>query len=150
MGCGASSSDPNQGGSVTKLHSKIRWYNPHDEPAAKQTRIDSIVSLLPKYINRADTQNGNLALHLAAQNGHYEIVDLLISRGAKLDAKNFNGNTALHMSMEYGFDNVSTLLLQKGADPNVKNDEGNAAGTGIEGTKTPLKVDATSEAAATG
>ena len=53
------------------------------------------------------------------------------------------------MAMEYGFDNVATLLLQKGADPNILNDEGFAASTGIEGSKVPLKVDATSVAAAT-
>lgn len=149
MGCGASSSDPSQGGKVSTLHSKIRWFNPDDEPSAKQVHIEHIIKLLPKYLEKQDTQNGNVAMHIAAQNGHYEIVDLLISRGANLNAKNFSGNTPLHMSMEYGFDNVSTLLLQKGAGPKIKNDEGNFADTGIEGTKVPLKVDKVSAPDAT-
>lgn len=148
MGCGASSSDPSSGGKVTTLHSKIRWFNPEDSTDDKQLRLEAIIKLLPKFINTTDAQNGNVALHLASQNGHFEIVDLLISRGAKLNPKNFNGNTPLHMSMEYGFDKVSTLLLQKGADPSITNDEGFEAGKGIEGTKVPLKVDATSGAVA--
>ena len=40
-----------------------------------------------------DKQNGNVALHIAAQNGHFEVVDLLISKGAKLSPKNRGGNT---------------------------------------------------------
>jgi hypothetical protein len=149
MGCGASSSDPSSGGKVTTLHSKIRWFNPDDEPDAKQARLEAIMKLLPKFINTSDAQNGNVALHLASQNGHFEVVDLLLSRGAKLNPKNFNGNTPLHMAMEYGFENVATLLLQKGADPNITNDEGFNAANGIEGDKVPLKVDVTSAAAAT-
>lgn len=146
MGCGASTSEPGSGGQVTTLHSKIRWFNPEDDADAKQVRLEAIIKLLPKFINTQDAQNGNVALHLAAQNGHYEVVDLLLSRGANINAKNFLGNTALHMSMEYGFETVSRLLLEKGADPKIKNDEGCEAGTGIDGTKTPLKVDLTSSA----
>lgn len=144
MGCGASSeSDPASGGKATTLHSKIRWFNAEDEPEAKQARLQQIIHLLPKHMNSKDAQNGNVALHIAAQNGHYEVVDLLLSRGASPSPKNRNGNTPLHMAMEYDFKEVSELLIRKGADTKAKNDEGNEAATGIEGTKEPLKVDAT-------
>lgn len=93
-----------------------------------------------------DKTNGNCAIHIAAQNGFYEVVDLLISRGCKMSPKNRSGNTPLHMAMEYGFDNVAILLRSKGADPKVKNDEGCTAETGISGKKTPVKADATRDA----
>ena len=93
-----------------------------------------------------DKTNGNCAIHIAAQNGFYEVVDLLLSRGCKMSPKNRSGNTPLHMAMEYGFDNVAILLRSKGADPKVKNDEGCTAETGISGNKTPVKADATRDA----
>ena len=141
MGCGASSEgNPSSGGKATTLHSKIRWFNPQDDPSAKQKRLQQIIALLPKFMNTPDAQNGNVALHIAAQNGHYEVVDLLLTRGASPNPKNRNGNTPLHMAMEYDFPKVAELLIQKGADVKIKNDEGNEAGTGIEGTKQALTV----------
>ena len=50
--------------------------------------------------------------------------------------------------MHHQLDEALKLLLQKGADPSITNDEGFEAGKGIEGTKVPLKVDATSGAVA--
>ena len=67
-----------------------------------------------------DAQNGNLALHIAAQNGHMNLTSFLLDsrgpavtqpwtppqradllQGANVNAQNFNGQTALHMSVEY-------------------------------------------------
>ena len=109
---GASSSDL-ESGEATKLHSKIRWYKPMT--SLPQSRRESTTSLVycPN-ISTQQTPRTEICLAPGGANGHYEIVDLLISRGAKLNAKNFNGNTALHMSMEYGFDNAVHALLQKG------------------------------------
>jgi ankyrin repeat protein len=89
MGCGAST------GSATeqmKLHSKIRWFNKDESNDEKEVRLNEIISLLSS-MEVPDKQNGNAALHIAAQNGHFEVVDLLISKGAKLSAKNRGGNT---------------------------------------------------------
>ena len=43
-------------------------------------------------------QNGLNALHLAAKDGHIEIVKELLSRGAIVDAATKKGNTALHIA----------------------------------------------------
>ena len=109
-------------------------------------RLNEIIGLLKGNMEIADKQNGNVAIHIASQNGHFEVVDLLISRGCKLSPKNRGGNTPLHMATEYGFDNVVLLLRSKGADPQAKNDEGCTAETGIEGTKDIVKADETREA----
>jgi ankyrin len=38
------------------------------------------------------------ALHLAAKEGHVQVVKELLSRGAKIDAATKKGNTALHIA----------------------------------------------------
>jgi ankyrin len=43
-------------------------------------------------------QNGLNALHLAAKDGHLEIVADLLKRGATVDAATKKGNTALHIA----------------------------------------------------
>lgn len=43
-------------------------------------------------------QNGLNALHLAAKDGHLEIVRELLNRGAIVDAATKKGNTALHIA----------------------------------------------------
>jgi hypothetical protein len=43
-------------------------------------------------------QNGLNALHLAAKDGHLQIVAELLKRGATVDAATKKGNTALHIA----------------------------------------------------
>lgn len=44
------------------------------------------------------SQNGLNALHLAAKDGHLEVVRELLKRGAIVDAATKKGNTALHIA----------------------------------------------------
>ncbi len=64
-------------------------------------------------------------LHMAAEGGHREIVDLLIAKGADINATAGWGDgvgwTPLHMAAEEGHKKVVELLILKGADINVKN-----------------------------
>jgi ankyrin repeat protein len=55
----------------------------------------------------ATDKAGNTALHLAASRGYLSVVQLLIEKGAKLDAKNKRGQTALTM----------TRAAARGGDP---------------------------------
>lgn len=43
-------------------------------------------------------QNGLNALHLAAKDGHLDVVRELLKRGAVVDAATKKGNTALHIA----------------------------------------------------
>uniref|UniRef100_A0AAT9UR03 Ankyrin repeat containing protein n=1 Tax=Apapanepox virus TaxID=3049969 RepID=A0AAT9UR03_9POXV len=63
----------------------------------------------------------NTPLHRAVIKNHIEIVDMLISYGAIVDAKNRIGNTPL---MYASNPCIVKLLLEKGADPNTSNDNG--------------------------
>jgi len=111
---------------IKALHSKIRWEKPLEEIKA------CVIS--PGIVNSSDDQNGNTAIHIAAQNGHLTVVEFIISAGADVNIANKTGATALHMSQEYGFFWVSKALRDAGADGEIKNSGGFAAKSGIEGT----------------
>ena len=60
--------------------------------------MEAVTELLKQgTINWADPDNGNYAIHIAAQNGHLHVAQLLIEAGADVNAKNANGLSALHM-----------------------------------------------------
>jgi hypothetical protein len=77
-------------------------------------------------------ENGNTALHIAAQNGHLSICKLLLDhdqrgedKGRLVDEQNHRGNTALHYSLAYGYREISDYLIAAGgADEFVVNGEG--------------------------
>jgi hypothetical protein len=112
---------------MRKIHSAIRWNKP----------VGSVKPLLhcSSAINCVDEKTGNAPIHIAAQNGHLELVQLLKDKGANLSVKNNRGNTALHMSIAYNYYSVSKLLIASGADVNVKNNNGHPSNTGIAGDK---------------
>jgi len=58
------------------------------------------------------------ALHNAASQGHVELVRLLLSRKAKLDARDWQGATPLVYAAYTGKHEVLTLLLAQGASIN--------------------------------
>jgi ankyrin repeat protein len=63
----------------------------------------------------------------AAYNGHTEIVDYLIGRGAEIDAKTENGSTALFFASRFGHIETVKALLKHRADPNIVNDKDETA-----------------------
>eukprot|EP00944_MAST-04C_sp_MAST-4C-sp1_P006812 g6812.t1 len=87
-------------------------------------------------INSVDSKNGNYPLHIAAQNGHKEVVELLVKNGAKVNAQNGTGTTPLHMALEYDYWFISKFLMENGADGSIKNEDGNTAESGIGGERT--------------
>jgi len=62
-------------------------------------------------------------LHLAAWEGHKDVVQLLLSHSADVDATDkFKGTMAIHMAASRGHKDVVELLLSHTADINVKFD----------------------------
>jgi ankyrin repeat protein len=63
---------------------------------------------------------GGTPLHYAARDSHKEIIELLIAKGADLNAKGSIGQTSLHDATERGHKETAELLIATGADVNAK------------------------------
>jgi ankyrin repeat protein len=62
-----------------------------------------------------DELYGRGVLHLAALNGHLDIVRSLVSRGTKLNARDSTDRTPLHYAAKYGHQRVADYLVEGGA-----------------------------------
>ena len=69
-------------------------------------------------------EEGETALHEAAENGHIEVCDYLIGRGAPLNARDDDGETPLHEAAGDGRLEVVKLLLASGAQLDPQDREG--------------------------
>ncbi len=110
-----------------RVHSIVRWNKSPKE-------VEAALTGCPGALNCKD-EKLNTPLHIAVQNGHFEIVKKLIELKADINSQNKNGNTALHMSIGYGYYEISKLLINSGADTSIMNDDSFNAGSGITGDK---------------
>jgi ankyrin repeat protein len=52
---------------------------------------------------------------LAVEGGHIETVEVLINRGANVNARSNRGATPLYMAKAIGYDDISQFLVDRGA-----------------------------------
>jgi uncharacterized protein len=90
--------------------------------AALKAEIEAANTLVAH--GAAVQKDGWSALHYAATGGSAEIIKLLLSKGAVLEARSPNGTTALMMAARYGNEEAVDALLAAGADRTAKNDLG--------------------------
>jgi len=64
---------------------------------------------------RPSDERGMTMLHLAVAANQREVAELLVARGARLDARNGGGRTALHDCFELARDDIAKLLIDAGA-----------------------------------
>lgn len=87
------------------------------------------------FLEEQDAQNGNRPIHVAAQDGHLEILQWLISKKCKVDCRNHMGDTPLHMAVTYDRSSVVEALLAANADRTIKNAAGIEAIPSTDGDK---------------
>lgn len=94
--------------------------NIHD--AVKQgdkAMTEELLNADPGLIDSRDN-DGKTPLHIAAEYGRNEMIELLLSRKADVNSKTVFNLTPLHFAAAYGRKNAVELLIAKGADLNIK------------------------------
>ncbi|XP_074373141.1 uncharacterized protein LOC141713567 [Apium graveolens] len=84
------------------------------DPDALRRALDNLVGSIDEPI-----ENGDTALHLACVYGNHTCVQILLERGASLEAKDGDGEIPLHGACAAGYANIVQLLLNKGNDMNI-------------------------------
>lgn len=96
--------------------------------AARSNNVEAARHLLAAGANlKARTQLHNLQLtplHVAGNNGSYEVAEFFIEEGAEVDATDPQGNTPLHWCTMNRKRNIANLLLKYGADIMKKDNKG--------------------------
>lgn len=75
-------------------------------------------------MNQGDDHGFSL-LHWAAKEGHLGIVEMLIARGARVNATNLGDDIPLHLAAAHGHRDIVNFLLRHKADNNFINEHGN-------------------------
>lgn len=113
---GANSSSKNKKDCETPLHAAARW-----------NRVDALIGLLNSgqcSIDIRDDQ-GMTPLHKAVKAGSVRCVNILINRGASINATTKLGDTPLHLACQYGRPKCMRLLIGvRGCDLNAENNDG--------------------------
>ena len=63
-------------------------------------------------------------LHLAVDQGKFEVAQILLQHGADVNSRNIGGKTPLHLAAVQGYFEEAQMLLQRGADVNFRNVDG--------------------------
>ncbi|KAG7154657.1 Integrin-linked protein kinase pat-4-like [Homarus americanus] len=82
-------------------------------------QIDAVNNLHPS------DDHGFSLLHWAAKEGHVGIVEMLVTRGARINSTNLGDDIPLHLAAAHGHRDVTSLLLRHKADVNFINEHGN-------------------------
>jgi uncharacterized protein len=96
------------------------------ETALMLAALKSDIVLCRRLLERGAVVNraGWTPLHYAASGGHAGIVNLLLERGAQVDAESPNKTTPLMMAARYGTEESVDRLLASGADATRTNELG--------------------------
>lgn len=94
--------------------------------AAKKNQLKQVEELLDAGIdvNMKDFDNEATALHYACSNGSRQTMELLVKRGANVNATNKRGLTPLHMLVSNRYDPLALWLVGKGANIHIQDKKG--------------------------
>ncbi|MFZ0826551.1 MAG: ankyrin repeat domain-containing protein [Verrucomicrobiia bacterium] len=96
----------------------------------KLEKAKALVKEHHELVNSQDSYARETPLHLAVENGHEDVAELLLANGANVEAKAYAGWTPLLNAVFGGHKDLVELLLAHNADVNVTDNSG----------RTPLQV----------
>ncbi|KAF2629421.1 hypothetical protein BU25DRAFT_389615 [Macroventuria anomochaeta] len=130
---------------ITALHYTARF----GLPGITKKILDATEDLIPKAVNVRDSY-GSTPLISAAENGQYEVVQLLLDNNADVNVQGGRYGNALQAASAGGHEQIVKMLLDKGANMLLDNDaDVNAQGgeygnalqaASLEGHKEIVKV----------
>lgn len=117
--------------------------------AIRRGNMPAVAQYLHEFSGRMDKaryKNGTTPLMCAAARGRADIAEMILDKGARVDAQNDTGDTALICAARNGHGGVVVGLLAHGADPDVKSGYGMTARDwaerrGHHGTSVMLKAE---------
>ncbi|KAM8954198.1 ankyrin repeat domain-containing protein 6 isoform 2-T2 [Pelodytes ibericus] len=95
--------------------------------AAYKGQVDNVVQLINKGAKVAVTKHGRTPLHLAANKGHLNVVQILLKAGCELDIQDDGHQTALHRAAVVGNSDILAVLIQEGCALDRQDKDGNTA-----------------------
>uniref|UniRef100_A0A674NC53 Ankyrin repeat domain 27 n=1 Tax=Takifugu rubripes TaxID=31033 RepID=A0A674NC53_TAKRU len=75
---------------------------------------------------RSRDDRGYTPLHVAATCGQSQLIDLLVCKGASVNATDYHGLTPLHLACQHGYQGVTLLLLHHKANTDAQDNSGNS------------------------
>lgn len=110
-------------GASTILVGYIRQTDIHGAIRSGDTaRVKAMLAARPGLVE-IKKDFGYTPLHVAAETGCEDIVDLLLTKGSPENETDYFNNTALHLAAGGGHTQVVRILLDKGAYPAPKNNQ---------------------------
>ncbi|GFQ77336.1 hypothetical protein TNCT_578431 [Trichonephila clavata] len=110
-----------------KIERNSFGFSPLFDAVVHSQKVAVQVFLERSHVDTCVSWGGFTSLHLAAETGCLEIVNLLLKKGADVNAKTDQLNTALHLSSFNGYTDIIKALIMNGAEINVHNVNGGTA-----------------------
>ena len=86
---------------------------------------EHLIARHPEHVNARGRGRGRVTpMHIAAEEGHVNILSLLLDHGADVDGRGNEGSTPLHRTSIKGELEAGQFLLDHGADINARDDNG--------------------------
>ena len=111
--------------SINTMRILLEWIE-KDQNRDKLTEAVDVAGdnvTLKRLIEQPDS-DGRTPLHYAAEYGRLNIVNLLLTHGANLEARNNAGQSPLYFASNSGHLAIVEALVAHGADPTIGNDSG--------------------------
>ena len=91
--------------------------------ACERGQLSSVKHLVKygAFVKDSQMINESTPLHMAANNGHLDIIQYLVSLGANINEIDSYGNYVFQIACEFGYFEIVEYLVKYGCDINGKN-----------------------------